>query len=1202
MRLSRPGARPSPTPNALTAMVPDDETQQPLVSTSSSRPPLQPQQQQPTELRELLHRFAPSNPPTEPKSSPQVMVPPSSDSMLPESEESSGGIIWSPKAGISQFADAESVAHHLPPVTEYPSLEEDERDVKPTTTPTPDPQEATPHRSSSNVTDPSQGGELSQPEDVDGRMSEPVDDAEDVPTPPDSNPEAAVPATPKAARAFPTSSSLPGTSPFRPLTDHAIPNVRGTEERTLISPLRHATNITTPTKQFAAANVSTSRASSSRAARSPTKSPMKKRRSRSRSSSQESSDFGRGMDPKPKPRARLERLLSRNEGDGEPTQQSMTGDAHSLRIGGQTLRRTASLRQHMPSSDGLAGPGEATYINGESSTEVDSSVVDENAATSPPLNPFYSSSDRALPPNGQDPPSHTVRRYNDLDRSTALSQHAPSELFSDSMGSSFVNFEASSSQPNAFQATQIAIPQAVDPAPTPRQPPPQEPSASRDDTSSRSRSNSNAPTIPPHRMLQRRDRRSMTDLKPAGAVLAPRARRRSPSPPQEATYVEVATFTDPTQVSGPTSSNNQPKEELPSEPNHDEPQPPVERTPPPASVSEAPSSQPRPDTQPEARGTKSPPPAIPEEPSRDPTPEPARPSRSSPITYGKRTTPKSNGKARARPPPSSASDSSSSAPEDPEDGTFHDSENERLRRAVLPNRRPNPPKKPRANDTILQPSMARVVSDGAGPSRAGSRQPNRGKRKVLSPSPDLSGPSSGSAPEDEEDHSYRPLKKVKGKGAAKATEPVKKKTKPASVKTRAPSLTPVSPLSKASTRTSPRTTPRRAAPAPPAPRTAAADTPPVNAAPEAPLRVLGFWPTTGVYYAGTVVGRNTKGFRIKFDDGYHGSVPADLIRHLRLHKGEPVYDGAKANEVLYIADGFDGEGDKIQVKDARGKPRVIKTSRLVVQSNDISTGFGDRVVLESLLDERFPANALRSSTSLRSASRFEGMVFLLTGTDNSMPTEVLQRKIETQGGTVESRWEALFSISEDGYELATRSAPFVLQLGSKAIMTPKVMSALAAGVPLLAARYVDDTIADGSDWRCYLISPGESRFLGRPSSQLVDPQWGEAAWDASRARCLRQPLTGQSVLFVEPSSRYPRRDEIKVLIPFCLQALGGKVHRVATIPADLGPYDLVMVEDRDKGLTLSRAAQASGKLVNAAWLKHCLVLGKALPASLAEDK
>lgn len=76
----------------------------------------------------------------------------------------------------------------------------------------------------------------------------------------------------------------------------------------------------------------------------------------------------------------------------------------------------------------------------------------------------------------------------------------------------------------------------------------------------------------------------------------------------------------------------------------------------------------------------------------------------------------------------------------------------------------------------------------------------------------------------------------------------------------------------------------------------------------------------------------------------------------------------------------------------------------------------------------------------------------------------------------------------------------------------------------------------------------------------------------------------------------------QVLIPFCIQALGGKVHRMATIPADLGPYDLVMVEDRDKGLTLNRAAQASGKLVNAAWLKHCLVLGKALPASLADDK
>ncbi|KAL1408176.1 hypothetical protein Q8F55_004981 [Vanrija albida] len=722
----------------------------------------------------------------------------------------------------------------------------------------------------------------------------------------------------------------------------------------------------------------------------------------------------------------------------------------------------------------------------------------------------------------------------------------------------------------------------------------------------------------------------MTDLKTPGAVLAPRARRRSPSPPQDATFVD-ATFTDTTQVSAPASSSNQPKEDSRSEPNEVGAQPALELTPPPASISEAPSSQPRPETQSEARGTKTPPAAIPEEssreptpevsrelatePSRQPTPEPAPPARPSPIkTYGKRGTPKANGKARARPPPSSASDTSSSAPEDPEDGTFHNSEDER------PRKRPNVSKRPRTSDTTVQPPKARVVSDGAGSSKAGSRQPNRGKRKVFTPSPDLSGPSSGSAPEDEEDYSYRPVKKIKGKGV-KATEPAKKKAKAAAERP-APSLTPVSPVSKASTtktsasKASHKASPRKHVPAAPAQvdRAVVVDTPPGDPAPDAPLRVLGFWQTTGVFYAGTVVGRNTKGFRIRFDDSYHGSLSPEQIRYLRLRKGEPVYDGAKANEVLYVSEAYDGDGDRIQVTDSRGKPRVIKAARLVVQSNDISTGFGDRVVPVSLLEARFPANSLRSSTSLRPANRFEGMVFLLTGTDNAMPTEALQRRIEAQGGTVESRWEALFSITEDGYELATRSAPFVLQLGSKAIMTPKAMSALAAGVPLLAARYVDDAIADGADWRCYLISPGESRFLGRPASQLVDPLWGESSWDASRARCLRQPLTGMSVLYVEPSSRYPRRDEIKVgggegmvadvqvLIPFCLQALGGKVQRAATVPDELGPYDLVMVEDRDKGLTLTRAAKASGKLVNAAWLKHSLVLGKALAASLAEER
>jgi len=63
-------------------------------------------------------------------------------------------------------------------------------------------------------------------------------------------------------------------------------------------------------------------------------------------------------------------------------------------------------------------------------------------------------------------------------------------------------------------------------------------------------------------------------------------------------------------------------------------------------------------------------------------------------------------------------------------------------------------------------------------------------------------------------------------------------------------------------------------------------------------------------------------------------------------------------------------------------------------------------------------------------------------------------------------------------------------------------------------------------------------------------------------------------------------------------ALGATVSRAKSIPSNISPYDLVMIEDRDKGTNVTRDQKASGKLVNVAWLKLCLPIGKLLPPSL----
>ena len=74
---------------------------------------------------------------------------------------------------------------------------------------------------------------------------------------------------------------------------------------------------------------------------------------------------------------------------------------------------------------------------------------------------------------------------------------------------------------------------------------------------------------------------------------------------------------------------------------------------------------------------------------------------------------------------------------------------------------------------------------------------------------------------------------------------------------------------------------------------------------------------------------------------------------------------------------------------------------------------------------------------------------------------------------------------------------------------------------------------------------------------------------------------------------------------FCLIALGATLTSTSKFPSDTSAdeYDLIIVENRDKSVSVPDAMVASGRLANVVWLKSCLLTGHLPPpAILAELK
>lgn len=254
------------------------------------------------------------------------------------------------------------------------------------------------------------------------------------------------------------------------------------------------------------------------------------------------------------------------------------------------------------------------------------------------------------------------------------------------------------------------------------------------------------------------------------------------------------------------------------------------------------------------------------------------------------------------------------------------------------------------------------------------------------------------------------------------------------------------------------------------------------------------------------------------------------MRVLDIRKGEIVYCGLKPYTVE--AD-FNGEGDVITARDADKQSFTIMTKQLAITQSDIDRRYGDRFVPLIELESRFPVatnGTKRSSltsvvTPEQPCAEFEGKVFLITGDVG----DAVKTKIEAHGGTVVPDWESVFTVQGNSYELSASGVPFLIQNAKPGTtITPKAMAALAAGMPILSASYIDAAVQMPVSWRNFLVASGYSAFLGGYASQDIADDWGAPGWETSTARSKRQPLAGKSVLFIEPSAKYDKGKGLKV--------------------------------------------------------------------------
>ncbi|WWC59038.1 uncharacterized protein I303_101584 [Kwoniella dejecticola CBS 10117] len=397
------------------------------------------------------------------------------------------------------------------------------------------------------------------------------------------------------------------------------------------------------------------------------------------------------------------------------------------------------------------------------------------------------------------------------------------------------------------------------------------------------------------------------------------------------------------------------------------------------------------------------------------------------------------------------------------------------------------------------------------------------------------------------------------------------------------------------------------------------------------------------YYPGEAVWTG-KAYNVSFYDGEQKkNVKAESMRQLVLKKGDSL-EGVESRlpAKFEVARDWDGHADGVKCITEKGESLGrVSLKDFGISNKVIHSTFQDR-----LFEDPHSSNAVarrqslprsptkkggllydspskvgrmgRSTTPTRPLSeKLKGMLFLLTKS-TSEDQAILSLAIRQNGGTTALNWQDLFdrnSPGECGFEKDLDGTPFLILLGEGregAVITPKVMVALAKGIPCLSARFIEDISDEDVDWRSYLISPGFSNHVEHYMSQVVDTAWGGEEWDSQKAGPIRRPLKGKTVLFILPSAKY---ESLKRLIPVCAYSMGvEEIHSVPNTKSSEGTikdpkWDYVLVEEREyrnkegdlKPLPKWLSAEQD-RLCNVHWLKQCLIMGRALPPSLERER
>ncbi|WVO15664.1 hypothetical protein L204_103325 [Cryptococcus depauperatus] len=365
------------------------------------------------------------------------------------------------------------------------------------------------------------------------------------------------------------------------------------------------------------------------------------------------------------------------------------------------------------------------------------------------------------------------------------------------------------------------------------------------------------------------------------------------------------------------------------------------------------------------------------------------------------------------------------------------------------------------------------------------------------------------------------------------------------------------------------------------------------------------------YYPARIVETTSKGFKVLFYDTDNREVTSDRMRQLILRKGEELegYQRKDLPNKMFVAASWDGNERGVKCIDEQKKSLgFVELKHIRIRRAVIFQNFRDRLFVRHVeLAAPSPVKLTYPSSRPSNLPIFKGIVFLLTGgseknSDDRDP-EDLEKSIKDHSGVVEKTWERLFDPNSPGgasFAKTLTCTPFVIPTGSKPLLTPKFMIALAKGIPVISAKWIDDSITKRMvvDWQPYLISSGHSTVTQQMMSQRVDLSWGAEGWDKSRAMHISSPLKGKKVLFIVPNSQNTKA--LVTLVPFCVTALSTEEHKSITgsSKSDVDDmtdqkWDYIVVDDRN--MDIPGILVGSPQLANIHWLKQCLIMGDALP-------